>query len=218
MENINLSKRWATSFLRICATVLFALAVEPVLNAQSLVYQTGFEAPGFALGNLAGQNGWPAGSSASKNAAQIFSASGGQEVEISGPLVVQNSSSFSKSLTNYNPVASGTPILDASASIWQNQGPTTSQSSWQYAFLILNDQNGIAYGTIGIDKNGVVFGQNWGNPNQVVGDGSTATNGFHNLMLELNFTNRTITLFKDGFSCGSMAFGPTASKSERPFI
>jgi len=191
--------------------VLFTLAVVPALTAQTVVYQTGFEAPGYTLGNLAGQNGWTAGSSASKNAALVISASGGQEVEISGPLVAQNYSSFSKSLGNYNPVAAGNPIVDVSADLWQNQGPTTSQSSWQFAFLILNDQNGTAYGTIGIDKNGVVFAQNWGSPNQVIGDGSTATNGFHNLMLELNFTNRTITLFKDGFSCGAMAFGNSAS-------
>lgn len=181
------------------------------MHAQTVVYQTGFETPGYVVGNLAGQNGWTTGSSASQNSAKVIAASGGQEVEISGPLVAQNYSSFSKSLANYNPVASGNPIVDVSADLWQNQGPTTSQSSWQFAFLILNDQNGTAYGTIGIDKNGVVFAQNWGSPNQVIGDGSTATNGFHNLMLELNFTNRTITLFKDGFSCGSMAFGTSAS-------
>ena len=191
--------------------VLFAFAVEHEILAQTVVYQTGFEAPGYVVGNLVGQNGWTAGSSASKNAAQIISASGSQEVEISGPQVAQNYGSFSKSLTNYNPVATGTPIVDISAQMWQNQGPTTSLSSWQFAFLIINDQNGTAYGTVGIDKNGVVFGQNWGSPNQVVGDGSTATNGFHNLMLELNFTNRTITLFKDNFSCGTMSFNATSS-------
>ena len=197
--------------LRRFMTLLLPLVAGSALHAQTVIYQTGFEAPGYSLGNLVGQNGWTTGISVSSNAAQIASASGGQQVQISGPLVIQNNCSFSKSLGNYNPVTSGTPIVDVSADMWQNQGPTTSQSSWQFAFLILNDQNGNAYGTIGIDKNGVVFGQNWGSPNQVVGDGSTATNGFHNLKLELNFTNRIITLFKDGFSCGSMSFGPTSS-------
>ena len=178
---------------------------------KRLFIKLGFKAPGYLTGDLVGQNGWTAGVSASGNAAQIIAASGGQELEISGPLVALNNSSFNKSLTNYNPVASGTPIVDVSADIWQNQGPTTSQSSWQFAFLILNDQNGNAYGTIAIDKNGVVFGQNWGSPNQVIGDGSTATNGFHNLKMELNFTNRAMILFKDGFSIGSMTFNPTSS-------
>jgi len=176
-----------------------------------VVYQTGFESPGYVTGNLAGQNGWTAGSTASQNATQIIAVPGGQELEISGPLVAQNYSSFNKSLANFNPVASGTPIVDVSADVWQSQGPTTGQSSWQFAFLIINDQSGNAFGNIGIDKNGVVFGQNWGSPNQVVGDGSTATNGFHNVKLELNFTNRTMALFKDGFSCGSMAFNPASS-------
>lgn len=192
-------------------TILFTLVVKHTTHAQAVVYQTGFEAPGYVTGNLVGQNGWTAGSSASRNAAQIIAVSGGQELEISGPLIAQNNGSFSKSLANYNPVASGTPIVDVSADVWQKQGLTTSQSSWQFAFLVLNDQNGNAYGTVGIDQNGIIFGQDWGSPNQVIGDGTTDTNGFHNLKLELNFTNRTITLFHDGFSCGSMAFNPTAS-------
>lgn len=196
--------------------MLLALVGEQALKAQTVVYQTGFEVPGFVVGNLAGQNGWASGDSLSSNAAQIVSVSGGQEVQISGPLVASNSpnfynASFNKSLANYDPVASETPIVEVSADLWQNQGSTTSQSSWQFTFLILNDQNGNAYGTLGIDKTGVVFGQNGAPTNQVVGDGSTATNAFHNVRLELNFTNRTATLFKDGFACGSMAFNPSSS-------
>ena len=215
-HGLNWLCRRYVDYQSLIVTGLFALAMEQTLRATTVVYQTGFEAPGFVLGNLAGQNGWSSGVSVSQNAAKIIAVSGGQEVQISGSLVALNSPnfyncSFNKSLANYNPVASGTPIVDVSADIWQNQGPTTSQSSWQFAFLILNDQNGNAYGTIGIDKNGVVFGQNWASPNQVVGDGTTATNGFHHLKLELNFTNRAMTLFKDGFSCGTMAFNPTSS-------
>jgi hypothetical protein len=185
------------------------------LQAQTVLYQTGFETPGYVVGNLAGQNGWTSGSSLSQNAAQIVAASGGQEVKISGSLVASNSPnfyycSFSKSLTNYNPVASGHPVVDFSAEVWQNQGPTTSQSSWQFAFFDLLDQNGNNYGDFAIDKNGIVFAQNGVS---VVSDGRTVTNGFHNFTYELNFTNSTITIFLDGFSCGSMAF-PSNSSNE----
>jgi hypothetical protein len=204
------------TFQSILLPALLALLGELALKAQTVVYQTGFEGPGFVVGNLAGQNGWASGGSISQNAAQIVAVSGGQEVQLSGPQVALSgpsfyNASFNESLANYNPAASGTPIVEFSADLWQNQGPTTSQSSWQFSFLILNDQNGNAYGTIGIDQNGVVFGQNWSPTNQVVGDGSTATNGFHNVRLELNFTNRTTTLFKDGYACGTMAFNTASS-------
>jgi len=184
-------------------------------RAQTIVYQTGFAAPGFVVGNLAGQNGWSSGSTVSRNAAQVISVAGIQELQVSGPLIALNSPafyycSFTKSLTNYSPVAAGTPIVDISAGVWQEQGPTTSQAT-QFTFLILNDQKGNAFGTIGIDQNGVVFGQNWDATNQVIGDGSTATNGFHSVKMELNFTNQTITGFKDGFSIGTMSFYSGAS-------
>lgn len=196
-------------------TVLFTLAVEPAMHAQTVLYQTGFEAPEFVPGNLAGQNGWSAGGSVSQNAAQIIVSSGRQELQMFGPLIVSNGPdfyycSFSKSLTNYNPVVTGTPIVDVSTALWQQQGPTTSQAT-QFTFLILNDQNGNPFGTLGIDQNGIVFAQNWDATNQVMGDGSTATNGFHLLKMELNFTNRTITGFKDGFAIGTMAFNSSSS-------
>ena len=93
----------------------------------------GSESPTFAPGNLAGQDNWVAGVSASQSAAQIIATNGGQEVQISGPQVAQTSptlynSTFSRTLTNYDPVVSGTPIVDPSADLWQQQGATTSQA------------------------------------------------------------------------------------------
>jgi transglutaminase-like putative cysteine protease len=204
------------SFCRALLTALLLLAVAPALPGQTVLYQTGFEAPGFVTGNLAGQGGWASSVSASQNAARVIAAAGGQEVQISGPSVALCAPSyydatFYRSLGNYNPVASGTPIVDVSADLWQQQGPTTSRSSWQFAFLILSDQNGTAYGCIGIDQYGAVFGQNWAATNQVVGDGSSATNGFHTVKMELNFAARTITCFKDGFTIGTMSFNTTSS-------
>jgi hypothetical protein len=204
------------SFKRVLILVVFNLLVAHELHASTVVYQTGFEAPDFRLGSLLGQCGWSSGSSCSQNAAQIISSSGGQAVQISGSLVASDgpnfyNCNFFKSLTNYNPVASGTPIVRVAADIWLNLGASASQSSWQYAFLILNDQNGNGYESIGLDKNGVVFGQNFASPDQIAGIGGTGTNGFHNLRVDLNFTSRTINYFVDGFSIGSTPFNATSS-------
>lgn len=196
-----------------CALLSAALILEAgfTVHGQNVIYQTSFGVPDFTPGNFAGQNGWSSGSSA----AQIVSIDGVQRLQISGLLIASNSPNFyycgySRSLPNYSPVSAATPIVDVSASVWQEQGATTSQAT-QFTFLILNDQNGNAFGSIGIDQNGIVFGQNWNTPNQVVGDGSTATDTFHPIKMELNFTNKTIACFKDGFSIGTMNFNSAAS-------
>jgi hypothetical protein len=210
-----ISLRFKTPLIWVAVLILSGLAAALSLNAQTVVYQTGFAAPGFALGNLAGQNGWSAGASVSKNAAAIISAAGGQELQISGSLVGltgPNSyySSFTKSLSNYSPLSSGTPIVDVSANAWLKFG-ASANPSWQYAFLILNDQNGNAYEGMGIDTSGNIFGQNWGSPNNVASNGIYDTNGFHNLKVELNFTNRTMVFFVDGYALGSMPFNTSSS-------
>ncbi len=187
-----------------------------MLHAQAVLYQTGFESPTFAPGNLAGQDNWVAGVSASQSAAQIIATNGGQEVQISGPQVAQTSptlynSTFSRTLTNYDPVVSGTPIVDLSADLWQQQGATTSQATNQNGFLILYDQNSTILGTMGINKNGLVFGENLGTPNQLVNSASPATNGFRNFKIEFNFTTRTMNFFLDVFNIVSEPFGATAT-------
>jgi transglutaminase-like putative cysteine protease len=191
--------------------LFFIFFASPLLS-QTVVYQ--LNPSSLALGSLVGQNGWT-GSSASFNAGQIISTNGSQEFGVFGALIPLSSPafyycSFSRSLANYNPVTAGTPIVDITASVCQNQGTNTSQST-QYTFFILDDQNGNAFGTIALDQNGIVFGQNWAPTNQVIGNGATATNGFHSLKLELNFTNKTITGFLDNFSIGTMAFNSGAS-------
>lgn len=84
---------------------IYAVLSPCTLQATTVVYQTGFEAPEFQLGNLAGQNGWTSGNNSYEADAKIVSGSGGQEVQISAP--ASTYCIFSKSLTNYNPVASG---------------------------------------------------------------------------------------------------------------
>jgi len=211
----NLRLRFKHSFLHVFSAFLFALLVGYEGDSQTVVYQTGFGASGFVPGNLAGQNGWSSGTSVSQSAAKIVSVSGGQQLQISGPQVGLTgpnsySSSFTRSLSNYSPIGSGTPIVDVSANAWLKFGASPNPS-WQYAFLILNDQNGNAYEGIGIDSTGSIFCQNWGNPNNVASNGTYDTNGFHNLKIELNFTNRTMVFFVDGYATGSMPFNTGSS-------
>jgi hypothetical protein len=203
--------------------VILALAVQATLgplHASTVLYQTGFEAPGFASGttgngNLAGQGGWQSALSYSQNAAQVVQDAAGQAVEIFGPWVASNSpsffnSDFTYSLSDYNPVAAGTPIVTVSADFWLSPGPTAAQASYVFAFLVLNDQDGNPFETVGIDGHGVVFGQNFASPNQVVAAPGTGTNTFHTLRADLDYTTRTVTFFMDAVPFGSMPFNPAS--------
>jgi hypothetical protein len=69
-------------------------------------------------------------------------------------------SEFIQPLSNYDPVSEVTPIISVRAEARMNLGPTAGAVNWLFGFLVLNDQTGTPYETIGIDKNGVVFGQN----------------------------------------------------------
>lgn len=164
---------------------------------------------------LVGQQNWQSALNYSSNAAQIVSYAAGQALEIFGPFVASNSpnsynSEFIQPLSNYDAVASGTPIVSVTADMWMNLGPTASAATYLYGFLVLNDENGNAYETIGVDKNGVVFGQNFATPNQVVTATNPGTNTFHILRADLNFTNRQITFYMDATPFGSMPFNPAS--------
>lgn len=196
------------------------LAAADTAGAGTVLYQTGFEAPEFETGAvqngaLAGQGGWVSWINASQNAAQVVSCSAGQLVQIAGPLVASTgpnfySSEFSESLSNYNAVTAGVPIVSVSADIWMSLGPTASQASFLFGFLVLNDENGAPYETVGVDGHGVVFGQNFASPNDVVIAAGNGTNAFHILRADLNFTSRQVTFYMDAVPFGSMPFNPGA--------
>jgi len=202
------------SFLRIGVALAAASGFAHELDASVVVYQTGFQAPTFTIGNLAGQNAWTSPVSVSSNAAQVVSVTGGQEVQVNGAQIGLYSGnnlydcSFKKTLGNYYPVGSGTPIVDISASLWQQMG---SASGAPNVFVSLYDQNTKIYGSLGINASGQAFAQNYNSPNNLVNNGRTATNGFHNFELELNYTNQTMALFEDGLFIGSIPFNTSAS-------
>ena len=142
---------------------LVALTTGRMLAAGTILFQTRVDFPfPYYQAALVGQDGWESALDYSTNAAQIVSYAAGQALEIFGPFVASGGpnfydSDFVQSLTNYNPATEGTPIVSVSADIWMNLGPTASQASWLYGFLVLNDENGNIYETIGVDKNGAVL-------------------------------------------------------------
>lgn len=179
------------------------------------LYQTGFEAPAFQLGNLTGQGGWLTGYSPSVDAGQVVSFSAGQVVQITGSELALASSNFYTSyfyqpLQNYSPLAMQTPVISVSADFWLTVGPI-SHTNWLFAFLILSDQNGVAFETIGIDNNGNVFGQNFATQNQTTTAPGKGTNSFHTLRTDLDFTSSHMTFFMDGTPFGSMPFNTSSS-------
>jgi hypothetical protein len=186
------------------------------LAGATTLYDSGFCFPGFTNVALVGQGGWENDLSYSADAAQVVVCPAGQMVELFGPFVEEGSPNFYNSeviqpLSNYDPVAAGTPIISVRAETCMNLGPTAGASSYVFGFLVLNDQNGTPFETIGIDKNGVVFGQNFNSPNQVVTAPNNGTNGFHILRADLNFSTRQVTFYMDGNAMGSMPFNPSSS-------
>ncbi len=162
---------------------------------------------------MVGQQNWQSGLTVSSNAAQIVSYTAGQALEIFGPFAASvgpnfYDSEFVQPLSNYDAVASGTPIVSVSADMWMNLGPAAGAADWLYGFLVLYDENGNLYEGIGIDQTGAVFGENF--VDQVANATGTATNTFHVLRADLNFTNRQVTFYLDGTAFGSVSFN-TAS-------
>jgi transglutaminase-like putative cysteine protease len=196
--------------------VLGGLIPGRTLTAQTILFQSGVDFPyPYYQAGLVGQEGWESGVNYSSSAAQIVSYAAGQALEIFGPFVASGglnsyNSDFIQPLSNYDPAGAGTPVVSVSADIWMNLGPTARQASWLYGFLILNDQNGNAYASIGVDKNGLVFGQNFGSPNQVVTSTNICTNTFHVLRADFNFTSRQVTFYMDASPLGSAPFNPAS--------
>jgi hypothetical protein len=200
------------------------LALSGMISGHAFAGQTNyfesgvdFPAPYVVQEALAGQVGWTSALTYSTNAARIVTYNPmGQALELFGPFVQTAGagfydSEFTHSLTNYNPTAQGTPIVSVSADMWMSLGPTASQSPALSALLILNDQNGTPFESIGISNNGSVFGQNFNSPNQIVATTNTCTNTFHVLRADLNFTTRQVTFYMDGTAFGSLPFNPGSS-------
>lgn len=196
--------------------VFFGLVGGRASAGVTTLYDTGFCFPDFSNAGLVGQDQWVSAYTYSGNAAQVVTCPAGLMVELFGPYIAYNGSGlydslFTRTLSNYDPVASGNPIITVRAEVNMNLGPTAGSASTVFAFLALNDQNGTPFENIGIDKNGVVFGQNFNSPNQVVTAPKSGTNAFHVVRADLNFSTRQVTFYMDGAVMGTMPFNPSSS-------
>jgi hypothetical protein len=194
----------------------FGLAGSRASAGVTTLYDTGFCFPSFSNAGLVGQDEWVSGVNNSSNAAQVVTCPAGLMVELFGPYVASNSpafytSDFTRTLSNYNPVSAGNPIISVRAEVNMSLGPAAGAASYMFGFIVLNDQNGTPFETIGIDKNGAVFGQNFNTPNQVVSAPNSGTNAFHILRADLNFSTRQVTFYMDNAVMGSMPFNPSSS-------
>ena len=206
----------ASRWRRIMTFGFLSLGLAVSGGAATTVFESNFQYPAYGLGLLSGQNGWYSALAYSTNAAQLVAGGGGQILQLKGPLVQSNGPilyecEFLNSLSNYDPVGAGTPVVTVSGDLWLNLGPAAGAASWLNASLVLNDQNGNPFAATMIDRHGMVSGENLAGTNVVVWSGLTATNGFHNLRADLNFTNHQITFYLDGVPYGTALFNLAAS-------
>lgn len=192
-----------------------------VLAQSTTLYQSqpGFQGLNSGPSPLAGQGGWLSGANYSPSPGWVVDSNNGNfnVVKLFGPLVPSDGSGYScdfyEPLSDYNPQAENDPVVSVTADVCMNLGPAASQSSYVFGFVVLKDQNGNAFESMGIDKNGVIFGQNFANPNQVVTASLSGTNMYHILRADLNFSTRRVTFYVDNLNYGSMAFNPNASNT-----
>jgi hypothetical protein len=103
-------------------TIMAAIAVPA--HADVILYSTGFEAPTFTVGALAGQDGWNQFGPSTATVENFFTLTGSQSVFLDGGTATQAGP------WHQDPSA-GTPYVDLSADI--AIFTSTNQSEWQFA-------------------------------------------------------------------------------------
>lgn len=114
--------RFITAFAASAALALVAGSAQ-----ATVIFQTGFEAPEYTTGALAGQNGWNVfGTGASVTVDDAAPISGGQSAKVTGSLVAGQTGPW-----HANP--SAIPYVTLSADILLTSG--AAQRGWQFAAL-----------------------------------------------------------------------------------
>ena len=106
------------------AAAALSMAALPVAHAD-VVYQTSFENPPFAVGPIAGQDGWSVYGPSTPTIENNFAFSGSQAVFVDGGTATQSGPDHSDSPTG--------PLIDLSAEIAVFTSST--ESEWQFAGL-----------------------------------------------------------------------------------
>ena len=189
-----------TTFLAGSAAIVIAAACALPASATTL-YSTGFEAPTFAPGAIAGQGGWQVFSGSGQPAlAQVESGvarSGAQAASVAGSANGQTGPFY-----ELNFAASG--VIDVSGDIMLTT-PTTAASSWQFAVT----GPGLSQFAGGIDIYGNSIKAISGNFSTI---GAFSYDVWHHVDIVLDYTAQRFSIGLDGSTIASgLAFCGTNS-------
>jgi hypothetical protein len=207
-----MSRTSAMAIISLAASMLAA----PEARA-GLLYQAGFEPPDFvADAPLAGQGGFVAFDGVNEGAAIVsteFPRSGAQSVRIDGasmePFAEDFFAGFYFTPINYDPLASGTPLIDVRVDVALSPDPAVgSVAGFQIA-----DDSGALIAEILLSSDGSEVFVSGDNGVDVVDGPVIASGQYSTLGLLLDFGSRNVTLSLDGSSLGTLAFGPEAGET-----
>jgi hypothetical protein len=205
---------------RINAIAIVALAASMLTAPEAragLLHQTGFEPPDFvADAPLAGQGGFVAFDGVNEGAALVSTElpnSGAQSVRIDGSSMEAFEPDFFAGFyftpINYDPIASGTPLIDVRVDVALSPDPAVgSVAGYQIA-----DTSGALIAEILLSSDGSEVFVTGDNGVDVVDGPVIALGQYSTLGLLLDYGSRNVTLSLDGTSFGTLAFGPGAGET-----
>ena len=178
--------------------------------AEEVLYRTGFEAPEFRAGVLAGQGDFIAYQNSSVSAATIvsgFGRTGTQCARIDGSrlaILEGDHEGYYYPVFDYDPLAAGTPILDIGWDLFF----TPVGALPGYAGVFAYDPQGSGYAGMNIHTDGLLhYG---GSESAAI---PIAFHQWHRFGMRLDFASRSAEFFLDGASLGASGFqSPTATR------
>lgn len=207
-----LSFNMRTAHLKTPARLLAAfLAVCPPALAEVVLYEGGFEGPGFSANQkVAGQDGWVAAFDQNVNAANITTerARGGtQSVKIVGAVMGlyrgrDYYAGFYQRAVSFDPITSSTPIVEFSVDAFYVPG----QGGWgARAQVELLDSSDNFIGAFSVDADGTVLAFNEQSPMVQTTCDISVWNSFSTT---INYVDRTVEFRVNGVAFGTVVLDP----------
>ncbi len=190
-------------------TILGISFTPPFGFAEVLLYETGFEAPGFIAGKyLAGQSGWVAFQNANANAATVTterSRTGTQSAKLDGAVMgpYLGRDYFDAFLFHgigFDPIGSGNPIVEFSVDVFYIPNGGGSDARAQ---IEIYDSAGSFIGEVSVDTAGEVFASG-SNPLLPAGTALCSIGEWNKLGATINFLDHKV-----GFQLNGTPFGTT---------
>lgn len=178
--------RFVTALAASAAVLLAGSAAQ-----ATVIFQTGFEAPEYATGALAGQNGWKVfGTGAAVTVDSAAPISGGQSAKITGSAVGGQTGPWHTDPSLIPQITLSADILLTSSS---------SQRAWQFAALgpgLIGFSGGVNFSAAG----GIFAISATSLPGAI---GSYTRDAVHNIALDLNYATQTYGVRFDGLTLAS---------------